>query len=129
MVPMKTPTMLYRKGTTERIHGVHVDWTIVDEHQVDDYLVQGWFMTPAEADAGEHADEGARRAAAEREAAERAESERRANEEAARSAALDEREKRLAAMQEELDRKLAELTAATASKKSDSKGDKPAADK
>lgn len=128
MVPMKTPTMLYRKGTTERIHGVHVDWTIVDEHEVEDYLTQGWFRTPAEADAGEHADEGERRAAAERAEHERAEAERRVSEDAARAAALDEREKRLAAMQEELDRKLADLNAA-ASKKSDSKGDKPTADK
>ncbi len=128
MVPMKSPTMLYRKGTTERIHGVHVDWTIVDEQEVEDYLAQGWFRTPTEAGAGEHANEGERHAAAARAEHERAELERRANEEAARAAELDEREKRLAAQQEEIDRKLAELNAAT-SKKSDSKGEKPAADK
>jgi|UPI000410D836 hypothetical protein len=117
MVPMKSPTMLYRKGTQERIHGVHVDWIIVDEHQVDDHLAQGWFMTPAEAGNGESVQEAERRVAQER-----------AAEEAERSAALDAREKRLAAMQDDLERRLAELERAGAStKKATDKSDKPAA--
>ncbi|RKE36645.1 hypothetical protein B0G76_2847 [Paraburkholderia sp. BL23I1N1] len=43
---LKSATMLYRKGTEERIHGVHVDKIIVDEHEVPDYLEQGWYLTP-----------------------------------------------------------------------------------
>lgn len=49
MTPLKTATMLYRIGTQERIHGVHVDWIIVDESEIDDHLIQGWSLTPADA--------------------------------------------------------------------------------
>ncbi|TDV06060.1 hypothetical protein [Paraburkholderia caballeronis] len=48
MKGMREPTMLYRKGTKERLHGVRVDTVIVDAHEVDDYLEDGWFRTPAE---------------------------------------------------------------------------------
>ncbi|UWX75368.1 hypothetical protein [Burkholderia gladioli] len=63
MTPMKSPTMLYQKGTQERIHDTHVDWIIVDEHEVEDYLAAGWFRTPKEVASGEHADAAERRAA------------------------------------------------------------------
>lgn len=114
MTPMKSPTMLYRKGTQERLHDVHVDWVIVDEHQVDEFLADGWFLTPAEAANGEHAGEAEHRATVERAEQERAERERQAAEDDARRATLDAQEQRLVAMQEELDRKFAELERATA---------------
>lgn len=46
MKGFKAATMLYRKGTEDRIHGVHVDTIVVDEHEVDDHLAQGWYRTP-----------------------------------------------------------------------------------
>lgn len=63
MTPMKSPTMLYQKGTQERIHDTHVDWIVVDEHDVEDYLAAGWFRTPKEAGSQEHANASERRAA------------------------------------------------------------------
>ncbi|TAM07250.1 MAG: hypothetical protein EPN70_03500 [Paraburkholderia sp.] len=132
MVPMRAPTMLYRKGTQERIHDVHVDWLIVDEHQVDEFLDQGWFRTPTEAGKGEHAGEAEHRAAAARAEQERAERERQAAEDDARRADLDARELKLTAMQEEIERRLAELERATAAATADAgkqaKQTKPAAD-
>lgn len=90
MTPMKSPTMLYQKGTQERIHDTHVDWIIVDEHEVEDYLAAGWFRTPKEVAAGEHAD------AAERRAAEQAASE------------SEEKDRLIAELQAELARRDAE---------------------
>jgi hypothetical protein len=46
MKGMRAPNMLYRKGTQDRIHGVHVDTIVVDEHEVEDYLAQGWHRSP-----------------------------------------------------------------------------------
>lgn len=43
------PTMLYRTGHTEKLHGVWVDYTIVDHTEVDDAVAGGWHRTPAEA--------------------------------------------------------------------------------
>lgn len=43
------PTMLYRTGHTEKLHGIWVDYTIVDHSEVDDALAGGWHRTPAEA--------------------------------------------------------------------------------
>jgi len=48
MKGMREPTMLYRKGTKERLHGVRVDTIIVDASDVEDYLEDGWFRTPTE---------------------------------------------------------------------------------
>ncbi|CAJ7851578.1 Uncharacterised protein [Burkholderia pseudomallei] len=59
MTPLKEATMLYRKGTMERLHDVHVDWTIVDYHEVDDYLAQGWYRTPDDVKAAIQAQEAA----------------------------------------------------------------------
>lgn len=46
MATLLNATMLYRPGITEKIHGVAVDWTIVDEDEVDDMLADGWYRTP-----------------------------------------------------------------------------------
>lgn len=48
MKGMREPTMLYRKGTKERLHGVRVDTAIVDAHEVEDYLDDGWHLTPTD---------------------------------------------------------------------------------
>jgi hypothetical protein len=48
MKGLREPTMLYRKGTKERLHGVHVDTIIVDAHEVEDHLEDGWYLTPTE---------------------------------------------------------------------------------
>jgi hypothetical protein len=40
--------MLYRKGTAALIHGVKVDTIIVDEHQIDEKLAEGWHRTPTD---------------------------------------------------------------------------------
>ncbi|MEZ7524012.1 hypothetical protein [Burkholderia vietnamiensis] len=64
MQGLKEATMLYRKGTEDRIHGVHVDMITVDAHEVDDYLVQGWYRTPTEVKEALIAEEAARAAAA-----------------------------------------------------------------
>lgn len=41
--------MLYRKGTSKRIHGFDVDTRIVDEADVDALLADGWAKTPTAA--------------------------------------------------------------------------------
>lgn len=44
------PTMLYRVGHTEKLHGIWVDYTIVPHEEVDDALASGeWHRTPLEA--------------------------------------------------------------------------------
>lgn len=67
MKGFKNATMLYRKGHAERIHGVHVETIIVDEHEVDEHLADGWFRTPSDVKAA--ADEAAKEAAEAAEAA------------------------------------------------------------
>lgn len=47
MAPLLNATMLYRSGITEKIHGVAVDYTVVDESEVDAMLEDGWYRTPA----------------------------------------------------------------------------------
>ncbi|TGB34396.1 hypothetical protein [Burkholderia thailandensis] len=64
MIPLKEATMLYRKGTLVRLHDVFVDWIVVDAHEVDDYLAQGWFSTPSEVKDAIQAEEAARAAKA-----------------------------------------------------------------
>lgn len=49
MTPLISPRMLYRKGTEIRLHGVHVDTMIVDEHEAEGYASEGWRRTPKEA--------------------------------------------------------------------------------
>lgn len=66
---LKSATMLYRKGTEERIHGVHVDKIIVDEHEVPDFLEQGWYSTPTAVKEAAAAEAEAARVAAEAESA------------------------------------------------------------
>jgi hypothetical protein len=41
-------TMLYRPGHMERLHGVFVDYVVVESTEVEAMLDQGWFMSPAE---------------------------------------------------------------------------------
>lgn len=48
MKGLRSATMLYRKGTKTLIHGVKVETVVVDEHEVDDYLADGWHRTPTE---------------------------------------------------------------------------------
>jgi flagellar biosynthesis/type III secretory pathway protein FliH len=48
MRTLANATMLYRKGTEGRIHGVHVDTIVVDATEVEDHLAQGWHRTPAD---------------------------------------------------------------------------------
>ena len=55
MQTLLNPTMLYRPGITEKIHGVAVDWTVVDDHEVDDMLADGWFRTPSDIKAAQEA--------------------------------------------------------------------------
>lgn len=48
--PPEGPTMLYRLGHTEKLHGIWVDFTIIPHEEVDDALASGeWHRTPAEA--------------------------------------------------------------------------------
>lgn len=108
MIGMNSPTMLYRKGTMERLHKVHVDWTIVDESQVDSYLDEGWFRTPTEAGAEEHAPSAytIQQQGADLEA---------------REQNLDDREQRLADAWAELDRQRDALAAAQAATQASAK--------
>lgn len=46
---MDNATMLYRPGTQDVLHGHSVDWQIVDGHEVEQALADGWFRTPTEA--------------------------------------------------------------------------------
>ncbi|HTH09180.1 MAG TPA: hypothetical protein VMA55_06400, partial [Acidovorax sp.] len=46
---MDNATMLYRLGGMEMLHGFMVDWQIVDGHEVEQALAEGWFLTPTEA--------------------------------------------------------------------------------
>lgn len=46
---MDNATMLYRPGTQDVLHGHSVDWQIVDGHEVETALADGWFLTPTEA--------------------------------------------------------------------------------
>lgn len=48
MATLLNATMLYRAGITEKIHGVAVDYTVVDESEVDEMLADGWYRTPAD---------------------------------------------------------------------------------
>lgn len=64
MTPMKAPTMLYRKGTQELIHKIHVDWIIVDAADVAAHLAQGWYCTPADVIEAQQAEETASAAVA-----------------------------------------------------------------
>lgn len=48
METLLNATMLYRAGITEKIHGVSVDWVIVDADEVDAMLADGWYRTPEE---------------------------------------------------------------------------------
>lgn len=45
---MLAKTMLYIAGLTQNIWGILVDTIEVDEHEVEDYLAQGWFHHPFE---------------------------------------------------------------------------------
>ncbi|PTB28848.1 hypothetical protein C9I56_11195 [Paraburkholderia caribensis] len=100
--------MLYRKGTQDRLHGVHVDTIVVDENEVDTYLDDGWYRTPAEAGKEEHA----------------AGSRSMFDDIAERLHAIDAEEARLIAMREDLDRRHADLAAAEAAAAS-KKAEKP----
>ena len=51
MAVLLNATMLYRSGISEKIHGVAVDWIIVDASDVDEMLADGWFRTPADVQA------------------------------------------------------------------------------
>jgi hypothetical protein len=46
---MDNATMLYRPGSMDLLHGFMVDWQIVDGHEVEQALADGWFRTPTEA--------------------------------------------------------------------------------
>lgn len=46
MKGFRAARMLYRKGTQDRIHGIHVDTIVVDEHEVEEHLAQGWHGSP-----------------------------------------------------------------------------------
>ena len=48
MAPLLNATMLYQAGITEKIHGIAVDWVIVDASEVDDMLADGWYRSPAD---------------------------------------------------------------------------------
>lgn len=136
MKGLKEATMLYRKGTQERIHGVHVDYIIVDADEVEDYLDDGWHLTPTEVKAAQvegTAQENAQRVQLERA---REDGARRAREEAQQRAfeaaiqrAREEgaREERERIEAETASRAVAEK-APTPLAKSSKSGGKPAAD-
>lgn len=42
--------MLYKPDGKKKLHGVMVDYVVVDESEVADHLDSGWFKTPLEAD-------------------------------------------------------------------------------
>ncbi|TNE61196.1 MAG: hypothetical protein EP341_00835 [Sphingomonadales bacterium] len=43
--------MLYKKGGSHVLHGLNVDYVIVDENDVADHIEQGWAKSPTEAHA------------------------------------------------------------------------------
>lgn len=49
--------MLYKSPGPHKLHGVMVDYVIVDEADVEAKLAEGWFKTTLEADAGQSAEE------------------------------------------------------------------------
>lgn len=56
---MKEATILYRPGTGEVIWGIPLDTKIVDAHEVEEHLDDGWYRHPFEArDAAEAANQG-----------------------------------------------------------------------
>lgn len=55
MHSLNEPTMLYRKGAGEFLHGIHVDTVIVDAHEVEEKLADGWHRTPADVKSAEAA--------------------------------------------------------------------------
>ena len=48
--------MLYQAGITEKIHGIAVDWIVVDASEVDDMLADGWYRSPADVKAASDAE-------------------------------------------------------------------------
>lgn len=118
MKGLQNATMLYRKGTKELIHGVHVDMVVVDAHEVDEYLADGWHRTPTEV--REWASGGAMRKAADEEELERA------REAGARAAREEEAQRERAAQLQEAyeagQRAERERLASEAAAKADKKG-------
>ena len=113
MQGLRNATMLYRKGTKHLIHGVKVDTVVVDEHEIDDYLADGWHRTPT--DVKEWETGGTKRAAAEE--AELESAKERGIRAAREEAAQREREEQLRAAFEEGARLERERIAAEASAK------------
>lgn len=50
---MKIPTMIYRHPGRHKIGKKFYDYKVVDAADVDSFLSDGWFRTPAEAEACE----------------------------------------------------------------------------
>lgn len=50
---MSNPTMLYKAPGRHKIGKKYYDYIVVDAELVDAELKNGWFRTPAEADAGD----------------------------------------------------------------------------
>lgn len=46
---MREATMLYRSPGSHELHGVMVDYTVVDASAIPEMLVDGWHLTPLEA--------------------------------------------------------------------------------
>jgi hypothetical protein len=76
MKGFKSATMLYRKGTQDRLHGVHVDTCVVDEHQVEEALDDGWHRSPDDVKKATESERLEFEAREKRRAAERAEQDR-----------------------------------------------------
>jgi len=46
---MKEPTMIFRSGDSEEIWGISLDTKIVDAHELDEHLADGWHTHPFDA--------------------------------------------------------------------------------
>lgn len=76
MKGFKSATMLYRKGTQERLHDVHVDTCVVDADQVEEALDDGWHRSPADVKKAEGSERAAYEAREQRRTEEREAQER-----------------------------------------------------
>ena len=46
---MKEATMIFRPGDSEVIWGIRLDTKVVDAHEVEEHLADGWYRHPFEA--------------------------------------------------------------------------------
>lgn len=49
--------LIYKSGTEQEIWGRQVDTKLIEEHELDEHLADGWVMTPADLSEGAHDEE------------------------------------------------------------------------